>query len=321
MASRKQTATIGRRELTLSNLDKVLWPKDRYTKGDLIRYYDSVAPWLLPHLKDRPLTLQRYPDGIDGPSFFEKQAPKFTPQWVETVRISAPYKSKSSSTKIEYIVCNDEPTLVFCANLASIVLHVWYSRVESVDSPDYALFDLDPFECTVKTLATVALELRNTLKQIGLEPLVKTSGGSGIHVVVPLKPVYTYDAIKQFGEIVARRVGDARPKETTFERVIARRPKGTVYLDYVQVGRGKTVVPPFSVRARERAPVSMPLDWSEVEGLARKRNPNPADEFARWTMKNAVSRLKREGDLWAGKRWREARLEPAIKRAQKIWAI
>jgi len=317
MATRKQTVSVAGRELTLSNLDKVLWPLDGYTKGDLIEYYRSVAPWLLPHLEDRPLTLQRYPDGIDGASFFEKQAPKFTPPWVQTVRISAPYKS--TATNINYIVCNDEPTLVFCANLASVVLHVWYSRIESLDSPDYALFDLDPFECTLKTLASVALELRKTLVEIGLHPLVKTSGGSGLHVVVPLRPAYTYDAIKQFGEIIARRVAAARPRETTFERVIARRPKGTVYLDYVQVGRGKTVVPPFSVRAREGAPVSMPLEWTEVEGLARKRTANPADEFARWTMKNAVSRLKREGDLWAGKRWREARLEPAIKRAQKVW--
>ncbi len=301
----------------LSNLDKVLWPQDGYTKGDLIRYYDSVAPWLLPHLEDRPLTLQRFPDGIDGPSFFEKQAPKFTPSWVETVRIDAPFKSKTP--EIDYIICNDEPTLVFCANLASIVLHVWYSRIETLDSPDYALFDLDPFECTLKTLAAVALQLRDTLAQIGLQPLVKTSGGSGIHVVVPLKPVYSYDSIKQFGEIVARRVYAACPKETTFERTISRRPKGTVYLDYVQVGRGKTVVPPFSVRARAKAPVSMPLDWSEVETFARKRNPNPADEFTRWTMKNALSRLQREGDLWAAKRWKEARLEPAIKRAQKLW--
>ncbi|MBV8688987.1 MAG: non-homologous end-joining DNA ligase [Candidatus Eremiobacteraeota bacterium] len=318
MATQKQTVSIGGQKLSLSNLNKVLWPQDKYTKGDLIRYYQGVAQWILPHLEDRPLTLQRFPDGIDGPSFFEKQAPKFTPSWVQTVRINAPFKSRFA--EIDYIVCNDEATLAFCANLASVVIHVWYSRIETLDSPDYALFDLDPFECTLKTLATVTLQLRDTLQEIGLQALVKTSGGSGIHVVVPLKPVYTYDAIKQFGEIVARRVYEACPKETTFERTISRRPKGTVYLDYVQVGRGKTVVPPFSVRARAKAPVSMPLDWSEVEAFARKRVPNPADEFTRWTMKNALNRLKREGDLWAGKRWKEARLEPALKRAQKIWS-
>lgn len=318
MATAKKTPlTVGGRQLTLTNLDKILWPQDRYTKGDLITYYRTVARWLIPHLQDRPLTLQRYPDGIDGPSFFEKQAPKFSPAWIRTVSISAPYKT--TAKRIDYLVCNDEATLVFCANLASIVLHVWYSRVTSLDNPDYALFDLDPFECSVKILAGVALALRDTLVEIGLHPLVKTSGGTGLHVVVPLRPVYTYDAIKQFGEVVARRVAAARPRDTTLERSVARRPKGTVYLDYVQVGRGKTVVPPFSVRARAGAPVSMPLDWAEVEALARKRAADPATEFARWTINNAPARLKREGDLWGGKRWREARLEPAVKRAHKNW--
>ena len=317
-ASKKSvSAEIGGHTLSLSNQDKVLFPRDGYTKGDLVNYYRSVAQWLVPHLEDRPLTLQRYPDGIDGPSFFEKQAPRFTPDWVQTVKASAAYGS--ASKQIQYILCNDEATLVFCANLASIVLHTWYSRAESLDTPDYALFDLDPYECTLKTLATVALALRDTLQGIGLHPLVKTSGGSGMHVVVPLKPLYTYDAVKQFGELAARQAAAAHPKLTTFERTIARRPKGTVYLDYVQVGRGKTVVPPFVVRARDGAPVSMPLDWSEVEELAKKRTRDPSAEFAKFTMKNAPARLKREGDLWAGKGWREASLEPALRKARKLW--
>jgi len=315
--AKKTPAVIGGRRLALTNLDKVLWPDDGYTKGDLIAYYRAVAPWLIPHLQDRPLTLQRYPDGIQGSSFFEKQAPKFAPAWIETVTVTAPYKT--AAKKIEYILCNDEATLVFCANLASIVLHVWTSQVTSLDHPDYVLFDLDPYECSLRTLATVALALRDTLVEIGLHPLVKTSGGTGLHVVVPLKAVYSYDTIKQFGEIVARRVAAARPQDTTLERSVARRPKRTVYLDYVQVGRGKTLVPPFSVRARAGAPVSMPLDWTEVETLARKRTEDPAAEFARWTISNARARLKRDGDLWGGKRWLQARLEPAIKRAQKSW--
>jgi bifunctional non-homologous end joining protein LigD len=310
--------TIGGHSLTLSNQDKVLFPKDGYTKGDLVNYYRSVSKWLVPHLEDRPLTLQRYPNGIDGPSFFEKQAPKFTPDWVQTIVADAGYSS-GQSKKVEYILCNDEATLVWCANLASIVLHTWYSRAQSLDVPDYALFDLDPFECTLATLATVALALRDTLQEIGLKPLVKTSGGSGLHVVLPLKPLYSYDAVKQFGELVARRAAAAHPKLTTFERTIARRPKGVVYLDYVQVGRGKTVVPPYVVRARDGAPVSMPLDWSEVEELAGKRSKDPSREFAKFTMKNAPARLKREGDLWAGKGWRESSLEPALRKARKLW--
>ena len=310
--------TIGGHELKLTNQDKVLFPRDGYTKGDLVAYYRGVSGWLLPHLKDRPLTLQRYPNGIEGPSFFEKQIPKFTPSWVKTVKAPAAYSS-GASKQVEYMLCNDEASLVFCANLAAIVLHVWYSHVPTLDHPDYALFDLDPFECTVKTLATVALHLRDTLAEIGLRPLIKTSGGSGLHVVVPLRAGYSYDAVKQFGELAARQAALRDPSLTTFERTIARRPKGTVYVDYVQVGRGKTVVPPFVVRARDGAPVSMPLDWSEVEALARKRTKNPSDEFAGFTMKNALARLKREGDLWGGTHWRAAALEPALRKARKIW--
>ncbi|MFN2527747.1 MAG: non-homologous end-joining DNA ligase [Candidatus Baltobacteraceae bacterium] len=320
MASKKTESSIkvGGRVLTVSNQDKVLFPKDGYTKGDLLNYYRTVSPWVLPHLEDRPLTLQRYPNGIEGPSFFEKQAPKFTPDWIKTLKTDAGYSS-GQSKKIDYILCNDEATLAWCANLASIVLHTWYSRADSLDTPDYALFDLDPFECTLKTLAIVALAMRDTMQEIGLAPLVKTSGGSGLHVVLPLKPKYSYDAIKQFGELVARRTSAAQPKLTTFERTIARRPKAVVYLDYVQVGRGKTVVPPYVVRARDGAPVSMPLDWSEVEEMAGKRSSDPSREFAKFTMKNAPARLKREGDLWAGKGWREAALEPALRKARKLW--
>lgn len=318
MPAAKSAVRIGGRDVTLSNQDKVLWPAEGYTKGDLVKYYRSVAEWLLPHLRDRPLTLQRYPDGIDGPSFFEKQKPCFTPEWIATVKADASY-SNGASKKIEYLLCNDEATLVWCANLASIVLHIWYSRAQSLDSPDFAFFDLDPFDCTVKTLATVALELRDTLEELGLHPLIKTSGGSGLHVVVPLRPLYDYDTVKAFGEIIARQIAHVRPKETTLERSIARRNKGTVYLDYVQVGRGKTMVPTFGVRARAGAPVSTPLDWSDVQALARKRASDPEVEFARFTMKNTPARLKREGDLWAGKHWREAKLEPAIKKAKRLW--
>ncbi len=317
MASRTtQQAKVGGRELTFSNLEKVLWPRDGYTKGDLIAYYLSIAKWLLPHLKDRPLTVQRYPDGIDGQSFFEKQAPRFTPDWIRTVALSA----DKGSRKVAYILCNDEATLAWCANLAAIVLHVWYSHRPTLEYPDYALFDLDPTDgCTMKTLATVALEFADMLAEIGLKPLVKTTGGSGLHVVIPLQSKYSYEAIKQFAEIVARRVAHELPKLTTLERSIARRPKGTVLLDWVQVGRGKTVVPPYGVRARDGAPVSMPLDWSEVKAMGSKRS-SPEAANGRWTMANARKRLQSEGDLWVGKAWKAAALEPALKKAQRAWA-
>ena len=316
MSAKKEIVKIGGRELSLSNLDKVLWPRDGFTKGDLIDYYRSVAKWLVPHLEDRPLTLQRWPDGIDAQSFFEKQAPKFTPDWIPTVALSADQKSR----KVSYLLCNDEATLAWCANLASIVLHTWYSHVPTTDVPDYALFDLDTCEkTTAKTLATVALAMRDTLAGIGLKPLVKTSGGSGLHVVIPLQNHYDYDSVRQFAEIVAHHVADGLPDLTTLERTISKRPKTSVYLDWVQVGRGKTVVPPYVVRARDKAPVSMPLDWSEVEDLQRKRG-TPEAAIAQWTIRNARKRLESVGDLWGGKHWKEMPLEPAIAKAQRTWA-
>lgn len=315
MASTKHQVAVGGRSLTLSNLDKVLWPRDRYTKGDLIEYYRSVAKWLVPHLADRPLTLQRWPDGIDHQSFFEKQAPRFKPEWIPTVSLAADERSR----EVAYMLCNDEATLVWCANLAAIVLHTWYSHVPTTDTPDYALFDLDTCEqTTMKTLATVALAFRDVLAEVGLGALVKTSGGSGLHVVIPLKPGYDYDMVRQFAEIVARHVGRLLPALTTLERTVSKRPKTSVYLDYVQVGRGKTVVPPYVVRARDSAPVSMPLDWSEIEALAKKRM-TPERAVAQWTIANARRRLEAEGDLWSGRAWKEAGLEPAVRKAQRAW--
>ncbi|MDP9111762.1 MAG: non-homologous end-joining DNA ligase [Candidatus Eremiobacteraeota bacterium] len=317
MASLKSQIRVGKRDLQISNVDKVLWPRDGYTKGELIAYYRCISQWLLPHLHDRPLTLQRYPDGIDGGSFFEKEAPRGTPEWVQTVRVDSPGGRRSH---ISYIVCNDEATLTFVANLGSIVLHTWTSRVGSLDNPDFALFDLDPWEgCTLKTMATVALELREILGSIGLKPVVKTSGSSGLHVVIPLQPDYDYEPVKIFAELVARRLAAALPDLTTLERMTAKRKAGTVYLDYVQVGHGKTLVPPFSVRARDGAPVSMPLDWSEVEALGRKRSGVPEDASAPWTIRTAPKRLAKIGDLWAGKNWKPARLEAALAKAQRSW--
>jgi bifunctional non-homologous end joining protein LigD len=309
---------IGSRTLSLSNLDKVLWPRDGYTKGDLIAYYRDVADVIVPYLAQRPLTLQRYPNGIDGMSFFEKSVPKGAPDWIESVTTTASEEGK----KVTYIVCNDEATLVYCANLASIPLHAWTSRVESLDEPDFIFFDVDPGErCTLKTTATVAIAIRDTLVEIGLQPLVKTSGGLGLHVFLPLAAGYTYDNAKLFAEFVARRVAATAGDAVTLERAIKKRSETAVYLDYVQVGRGKTYVVPYSVRARDGAPVSTPLEWSEVEAYARKRGAvAPWDEFGKFTIRTTAKRLKSGGDLWAGKAWKKQRLEPALARAQKLWA-
>jgi len=317
MAKTTETLELGGHTLSLTNREKVLWPADGYTKGDLVAYYRSMAPFILPHLIDRPLTLQRYPDGIAGESFFEKHAPRFLPAWIPTTTVKSDSGKRES---VRFILCNDEATLAYVANLAAIVLHVWTSREGSLDIPEFLFFDLDPGEgCTLATLAKVALGLRDTLAEIGLVPAVKSSGGSGLHVAVPLVPAYTYDFCKGFGELVARRLNAGLRDLTTLERMPSKRPPGTVYLDYVQVGKGKTLVAPFSARARAGAPVSMPLDWTEVEAMSRKRARETEGEFARFTIKNAPALVAERGDLWAGSHWKPQELEPALGAAQRMW--
>lgn len=317
MARTTETLEVGGHSLSLSNRDKVLWPQDGYTKGDLVEYYRTAAPYILPELAERPLTLQRYPDGIDGQSFFEKNAPKYLPDWIPTVTVKSEFGRHET---VRFILCNDEATLVYVANLAAIVLHVWTSRAGSLDNPDFLFFDLDPGEgCTLATLARVAVALRETVGEIGLVPVVKSSGGAGLHVAIPLEPQYTYDFCKGFGELVARTLNGRLPELTTLHRAPAKRPSGTVYLDYVQIGKGKTLVAPFSVRARAKAPVSMPLAWDEVEAMTRKRAKQTEGEFARFTLKNAPPLLAERTALWGGKAWKRQKLEAALKKAQKVW--
>ena len=314
-ASAKTAVTVGGRSLQLSNLDKVLWPRDGYTKGDLIAYYRAVARWLLPYVKGRPLTLERYPNGIDEAGWWEKQIPRGLPDWVETVVTDASTKRE----KLEFIVAGDEPALAYVANLAAIVLHVWYSHAPTLDVPDFILIDLDPWDgCTLATLARVALAVRDELAGLGVKPLVKTTGGSGLHVVIPLAPRYDWEIAKAFAELIARRIHAVLPEQTTLERTTSRRPRGTVYLDYVQVGKGKTYVAPFSVRARDGAPVSMPIAWTEVEAMRRKRSKETAPEMLRWTIANVPALLQRSGDPWSQGRTAH-RLESPLSKARQTW--
>jgi bifunctional non-homologous end joining protein LigD len=311
----KEVVEVGERSLQITNVDKVLWPRDGYTKGDLIAYYRAVAPFALPHLHGRPLTLERYPNGIDGEGWWEKNIPRGLPDWVHTVKTGA----SSRRDVLEFIVCDDEATLAYVANLGSIVLHVWYSRTPTLDVPDFILIDLDPWEgCTLATLARVALAVRDELAAIGVTPLVKTTGGSGLHAVVPLEPRYDWDTAKGFSELIARRVHTVLPDLTTLERMTAKRPAGTVYLDYVQVGKGKTYVAPFSVRPRDHAPVSMPIAWSEVEAMRRKRAKETMPEMTRWTIANVPALLEKHGDPWA-EVWTPHHLETALSNARSLW--
>jgi len=315
-ASPKTNVTIGDRVVALSNPDKVLWPRDGYTKGDLVAYYRAMAPYILPYLAGRPLTIERFPNGIDEASWWEKEKPRGMPGWVKTTTVAS---ASGKNDNVEFIVCDDEATLAYVANLGAIVLHVWYSHLPKLETPDFILIDLDPYDCGIAMLARVALRFRDELQNIGLEPLVKTTGGSGLHVLLPVQARYDYDTAKNFAELVARRVNGLMPDDTTLERAIAKRPKGRVYLDYVQVGKGKTYVSPFSVRARDGAPVSIPLGWDEVEAMRRKRAPDTASEMARWTIANVPKIVKKSGDPWSAEGWKPQRLEKALSNARSLW--
>lgn len=311
----RTTLEIGGHALALSNAQKVLFPRDGYTKGDLTAYYRTVAPFILPYLKGRPLTIERFPNGLDAESWWEKHTPKGLPSWVRTITIES---STDAHAPIDFIVCDDEATLVYVSNLAAIVLHVWHSHLPTLDTPDFLLIDLDPFKSTLATLARVALRFREELRSIGLAPLVKTTGGKGLHLVIPLEARYDYEHARAFAELLARRVHHLIPELTTLERAIAKRPDGTVLLDYVQVGKGKTYVAPFSVRARDGAPVSMPVDWATIEAMQRKRAKTTEPEMARWSIANVPKLLAASGDPWSGG-WRPQRLEGALTKARALW--
>ncbi|MGH7445316.1 MAG: non-homologous end-joining DNA ligase, partial [Longimicrobiales bacterium] len=268
-------------KVRLTNLDKIFWPEDGYTKGDLVEYYRTIAPWLLPYLADRPLVLTRFPDGIHGKSFFQKDAPGFAPDWLRTETLW----SEGSERELRYFVGGDEATLVYIANSASIPLHVWASRVGSLELPDWCILDLDPKGAPFAHVVEVARTLKALCDDITLPCFVKTSGSSGLHVMVPLGRQLTHEQSRQLGELIARVVVAELPGIATIARVVSQR-EGKVYIDYLQNGHGKLLVAPYSVRPLPGAPVSMPLEWREVD----KRL-----DIRRYTIVNALKRMKRLG--------------------------
>jgi bifunctional non-homologous end joining protein LigD len=256
--------TIEGKRLKLSNLDKVFYPKTGTTKGEVIAYYRDVAPALLPHLRDRPLTMKRYPDGVEGEHFYEKQCPSHRPDWVST----APIWSESNEREVEYCLVNDLPTLLWAANLADLEMHTMLARADAVNRPTMLVFDLDPGDGTgLAECARVATWVRDLLGHVGLRTLVKSSGAKGLHLAVPLNTAVTYDDTKPFAHAVAQLAERENPKDVVSRMTKASR-RGKVFVDWSQNSEHKTTVAPFSLRARERPTVSVPLSWSEVEAVA-----------------------------------------------------
>jgi len=247
------------KKIPFTNLKKVFWPEEGYTKGDLIEFYRVISPWLLPYLRDRPLVMTRYPDGITGKSFFQKDAPGFAPGWVRTERIW----SEHAAREIDYFVCDDLESLLYVINLGTIPLHVWSSRVAALQAPDWCILDLDPKEAPFAHVVKVARAARALCEHIELESFMKTSGQKGLHVLIPLGGQCTYEQSRTLGQLLARVLEQELPDIATTVRHIPSRG-GRVYLDYLQNRHGQTLVAPFSVRPQPGAPVSTPLRWSEV---------------------------------------------------------
>ena len=273
-------------QLHLTSLDKVYWPDEGITKGDLIEYYKTMAPYILPYLKNRPLSLKRNPNGILDDGFYQKDAGELAPGWMKTEAVYA----ESSDKMVHYLVCNDVKSLLFIANLGCIEINPWNSVIAKPEYPDYLVVDIDPSEKnTFDDVIDVALVIKKILNKANVEGYCKTSGSSGMHVYIPCNKKYSYDEVRVFAKTVAIRVHEQLPRITTIERSLAKRKKNDIYIDYLQNSIGQTLACAYSVRPKPLATVSAPLEWKEVKHGLRP---------AQFTLKNMHERIIQKGDLF-----------------------
>jgi bifunctional non-homologous end joining protein LigD len=277
--------TIGRKRVALTNLNKAFFPKLKLTKGDLLQYYTDVSDVLLPHIKDRPMVMKRYPNGADAAFFFMKNVPDPHPSWLRTFKV----KHDDEKKTVDYPVIDDLAALLWCVNLGCIDLNPWYSRIESLEEPDYLLFDLDPGTADFDTVREVALIVRDGLAKLGMKCYAKTTGSKGIHVYVPIVLGPTYDEVHPFAREFAEALVHHAPELTTVTYRKEKRPKGRVLVDYNQNRRGSTLASVYSVRPTQSASVSAPVSWDEIEkGIE-------IDDFR---IENIGKRIAKLGDLW-----------------------
>lgn len=299
-------AEIDGKPLHLTHLNKIYFPREGYTKRNLLAYYYRIGPLLLPFLEDRPLVLRRYPDGIEGESFFQKDAGKGVPEWIKTV----PLVSEGKGRSIHYFLANDLPSLLYLVNFGCIDQNPWASRYHDVEHPDYMFFDLDPtegapFAIVVKLAKIISVKLQ----EVGLNFFVKTSGATGCHIFIPIEPVYTYEQVRQFVQTISLLAARDNPQLITSERSVRKRPFGRIYIDANQNSEAQSLASVYSVRAFPGAPVSAPVSVDELTPKSRPEN---------WNIKSMFRRIEKVGDLWKDFWRKRQRIEPAVKRLEKV---
>ncbi|HEX8311277.1 MAG TPA: non-homologous end-joining DNA ligase [Chthoniobacteraceae bacterium] len=291
---------IGGRKLKLSNLDKVLFPKAGFTKGQVIDYYARIAPVLLPHLKNRALTLKRYPNGVEGPFFYEKRCPPYRPEWVKT----QPVWSEGNNANIDFCLANDLPTLIWAANLADLELHTYMAMAKTPLKPTMMVYDLDPGPpATIVECCQVGLWLREIFRNMGLDCYPKTSGSKGMQLYVPLNTPATFDQTKEFAHQLAEALEGQHPAMVV-SRMLKKLRDGKVFVDWSQNDNHKTTVCVYSLRAKERPTVSTPITWEEVEECLHSKDP----EKLVFETEDVIKRVEAHGDLFA----------PVLKQKQKL---
>lgn len=298
-ADETQVLKVKGHEIKFTSLSKIYWPREKITKRDVLNYYHEVAPYMLPYLKDRPQSMNRHPNGIDGESFYFKDVTGTAPDWIDTFD----YKNDTDNRLRKYLVAKDEASLLYMATLGCIEMNPWHSRIAKEDYPDWCIIDLDPAENTFDQVIEAAIVTKQVLEGMGVTAYPKTSGSTGIHIYIPLGAKYTYDQSKEFARIIATLVQREIPKYTSIERIVKAR-KGKMYIDFLQNRAHATVAAPYSLRPKPGATVSMPLRWEEVKkGL----------KMSDFTIYNALERIKGAGDIFKPVLGKGINLEKVIK--------
>jgi bifunctional non-homologous end joining protein LigD len=286
------------RQVRLTSAERVLYPESGITKGDLFDYYGRVAPVLVPHLRERPFTMKRWPHGIHGEAYFQKQAPKGMPEWIPTRQFRT-YPRKGESRLVDFPLLNSPEAVLWMVQMNCVDMNAWYSRVDKPSRPDFVLFDLDPPDGEFRLGIEAAQLVHEALEELELRSYVKTSGSEGIHILVPVTRRYSFPETHRFAELVSKRLAAENPGVVTTEWL--KRKRVGVLIDYHQNGAGKTIASAYSVRPKEGAPVSTPLRWEEV---------TPRLDPSRFTMEAVLRRVEKEGDLF----------EPVLRGGQSLGA-